>query len=102
VTPEAKVKAAVRRILDKHDAYYFFPPGMGLGRAGVPDIIICHRGYFIAVECKATPKEKPTALQLRELSLIREAEGFAIVIHCDNLADLDDLLEKIGRNAEVT
>lgn len=101
MTPEAKVKAQVRRILDKHDAYYFFPPGMGLGRAGIPDVIICHRGYFIAVECKATPKEQPTALQSREISLIREAEGFALVIHCDNVGSLDDLLTRIGANREV-
>jgi hypothetical protein len=64
-------------------------------------VIICHKGYFIAVECKATHKEKATALQLRELSLIREAEGFAMVIHCDNVDDLDTLLTKIGANQDA-
>jgi Holliday junction resolvase len=87
-TPEGKVKAAVRKMLVKHGIYYFMPPGMGLGRSGIPDIIGCTTGRFIAVECKAG-KGKPTALQERELAAIAAAGGFTFVAREDNLVELE-------------
>ena len=65
-TPERKVKEKVVTVLKQYGAYYFFPATYGLGRAGVPDIIACHHGFFIAIECKAG-KGTTTALQEREL-----------------------------------
>jgi Holliday junction resolvase len=87
-TPEGKVKAAVRKILDKYGVYYFMPPGMGLGRAGIPDIIGCKNGHFIAIECKAG-KGKVTALQERELVAICNAGGFTFIAREDCLEELE-------------
>lgn len=78
-TPESKVKAAVVKMLKDNGVYYFFPVTGGYGRAGVPDIICCHKGRFIAIECKANGN-KPTELQLREIHKIRKAGGIAFVI----------------------
>ena len=78
MTPEAKVKQQVRRMLDEFKIYYFFPPANGYGRAGIPDIIGCCLGRFIAIECKAG-KNTTTALQERELQRITDAGGFAFV-----------------------
>jgi Holliday junction resolvase len=83
-TPETKVKRAVVKILDEHGAYHFFPATHGYGRSGVPDIVACHKGYFIGIECKAG-KGVPTALQLRELKLIDEAGGFSMVVREDTI-----------------
>jgi Holliday junction resolvase len=90
-TPEGKVKASVRKILDKHGIYHFMPPGMGLGRSGIPDIIGCKNGKFIAIECKAG-KGKVTALQERELNAIAAAGGFACLV---NETCLDELEERL-------
>lgn len=79
-TPEAKVKAAVRKLLTELGVYYFAPASNGMGRSGIPDIICCVSGKFFAIECKAG-KGKTTALQERELSAIREANGVAIVVY---------------------
>jgi hypothetical protein len=90
-TPEKKVKAAVRRVLTKLDIYHFMPPGMGLGRSGIPDIIGCYNGRFIAIECKAG-KGKTTALQERELQWIKDAGGFTFVAREDNLEEMEGRL----------
>jgi Holliday junction resolvase len=87
-TPEKKVKAAVRKMLDRHGVYHFMPPGMGLGRSGIPDIIGCKNGKFIAIECKAG-KGKTTALQERELAAVKAAGGFTFVAREDNLEELE-------------
>lgn len=90
-TPEKKVKAAVRKLLDKLGIYHFMPPGMGLGRSGIPDIVGCYNGAFVAIECKAG-KGKTTALQDRELDAICRAGGFTFVAREDNLQELEGRL----------
>ncbi len=66
MTPEAKVKKKIVAVLKEHGAYYFYPVTGGFGRSGVPDIIVCHAGRFIGIECKAG-KNKPTPLQEKNL-----------------------------------
>lgn len=84
MTPEARVKQTCRKVLDSFgdDVHYFFPPANGYGRAGIPDIIVCAGGFFLAIECKAG-KGTTTALQKRELELIEKAGGTAVVVRED-------------------
>ena len=59
-TKENLVKKRVKAILDEQQVYHFSPMQNGMGRAGIPDIIACHGGKFIGIECKAGDN-KPTA-----------------------------------------
>lgn len=92
MTPEAKVKKKIVAVLKEHGAYYFYPVTGGFGRSGVPDIIVCHRGRFIGIECKAG-KNKPTPLQEKNLQDIEVAGGIAMVVNEDNIADVKKCLE---------
>mgnify|MGYP003346501554 FL=1 len=93
MTPEGKVKKKVKALLDERGVYYFMPATAGYGRSGVPDIICCYFGYFLAIECKAGGN-KPTALQLREMQRIAKANGTAMVVDDseESLDALSDLL----------
>lgn len=82
-TPEKRVKDKVVGILKAEGVYYFFPATHGYGRSGVPDIVACVNGWFLGIECKAG-KNKPTALQVREIEAIRQANGRAIVVNEEN------------------
>jgi Holliday junction resolvase len=95
-TPEGKVKKKVVDLLKAHDVYYFFVPQNGMGRSGVPDIVGCIRGYFIAIEVKAG-KNTTTALQEREIDAIRKHKGVAVVVNEEKLTMLDDLLKELNR-----
>ena len=90
-TPEAKVKKAVKAILDELHVYHFSPFQAGMGRAGIPDIICCYNGRFIGIECKAG-NNITTALQNRELAAIHAAGGFAFVIRETNIGELKERL----------
>jgi len=94
LTPEKKVKNKVVKLLKEYEAYYFFPATYGFGRSGVPDIIVCYRGRFIGVECKAGAN-KTTALQDRELADIKAAGGIPLVINETNLAELQFVLDEL-------
>ena len=93
-TPEGKVKEKVVGILKGEGVYYFFPATHGFGRSGVPDIIACTNGRFLAVECKAG-KNKPTALQVREIENIRKAGGVAVVANEENWEMVRELVRKL-------
>ncbi len=82
-TPEKKVKDKVVKILKEEEVYYFFPATGGFGRSGVPDIVCCVNGRFLAIECKAGTN-KPTALQVREIEAIRRSNGVALVVNEEN------------------
>ncbi len=93
-TPEKRVKDKVVGILKDEGAYYFFPATHGYGRSGVPDIVACVNGHFLAIECKAG-KNKPTALQVREIESIRKAGGVAVVANEENWEMVRDLVRKL-------
>ena len=96
-TPEKIVKDKVVSILKAEGVYYFFPATHGFGRSGVPDVICCVLGKFIAIECKAG-NNQPTALQQREIEAIKQVGGVAFVINEDNLTMLGDFLKELTEN----
>lgn len=61
MTPEGKVKAKVKRILNRAEAYYFMPVQTGYGMPTL-DFLCFHRGTGFAIETKA-PGKKPTKRQ---------------------------------------
>jgi Holliday junction resolvase len=87
----------VTKILKEFGAYYFSPMTGGFGRSGVPDIICCYRGFFIAIECKAG-KNKPTALQEREMGKVNAAGGMAILINEVNVHVVRAVLEEFSKS----
>ena len=91
-TPEAKVKAAVRKVLTELGAYYVMPVTGGYGTQGAPDFLVCHQGRFIGIEAKAG-KGKTTALQELTMKKIRDAGGVALVIYETDIDKLKHILE---------
>jgi hypothetical protein len=100
LTPEKKVKNKVVRVLKAEGVYYFFPATHGMGRSGVPDIICCVNGRFLAVEVKAGRNE-PTRLQERELVAVQSAGGVALVINEHGIALLKGFIKLLRETPEA-
>jgi len=89
-TPEARVKAKVRSILNKYDGMYaYWPVPSGYG-ATTLDVLGCYRGRFFAVETKAAGK-KPTLRQTGDLQKIGAAMGRTFVIIGEDSIELMNL-----------
>jgi Holliday junction resolvase len=71
--------------------HIIYPVTGGYGRSGVPDIIGCYKGKFIAIECKAG-NGKTTALQDKNIDAIRAQNGRALVVNEENISDVIQLL----------
>ena len=86
MTPERKVKAAITKVLKDMKGkgvplWWCTPIGSPFGGSGVPDLLICLQGRFIAVEVKAPGRlRETTALQREQISAIWAARGEAWVI----------------------
>jgi hypothetical protein len=91
LTPERRVKDKVKKVLKELGAYYAMPATGGYGSSGVPDFLVCLRGRFIGIECKANGG-KPTALQEKNLDDIRKNNGIAFVVDENNVGDLLELM----------
>jgi len=92
-TPEVKVKQKVKAVLKNLGAYYVMPVTGGYGRSGAPDFLVCYKGRFIGIECKAG-NNKPTALQEKNLREIEDAGGSSLVIDEENVVDVLFLINK--------
>lgn len=99
-TPEKKVKDKVVSALKAEGAYYFFPATHGFGRSGVPDVVACVNGHFLAIECKAG-KNKPTLLQVREIEAIRRSNGVAVVVNEENWEMVRPLVRKLKQSTSI-
>ena len=91
-TPESRVKKKAKGILKQIGCYYAMTVTGGFGNSGTPDILMCHKGKFYGIECKAG-KNTTTLLQEQHLDSIRKSGGIALVINESNVDDLQRLIE---------
>ncbi len=88
MTPEGRVKAAVKKWLKDRGIWYYMPVQNGMGVVGIPDFICCWNGRFLAIETKAPGKRADlSANQERRIMEIHGAGGAAIVV--DDVSQLD-------------
>ena len=75
---ESVVQSKILKYLNSIGAYTI--KTIATNRAGVPDIIACYKGKFVAIECKDEGKlSRLTHLQKQHLSMIKHAGGVSLV-----------------------
>lgn len=78
---EATLIQSIRKYLATLPECFFWKEHGGqYGTAGIPDIIVCYKGRFIALEAKVG-KNQPTKLQAATIDKIRQAGGIASVVY---------------------
>jgi Holliday junction resolvase len=97
MTPEKKVKKKVTDYLKAASVFWFYPVASGYSANGIPDIICCIKGKFVAIECKAGDN-KTTAIQEKKINDIRLAGGMAMVINEDNLDHMKEVIDELIRS----
>ena len=92
MTPEGKVKARAYKTFKRLGVWYATLNADNGVRAGRPDCVCCVNGFFVAVEFKATEKNKPTKLQKFEMHNIRCGGGLTLVVNDGNVSHLDSFI----------
>lgn len=96
---EKDVKKEVKKVLDKHNWFWWMPPANGFGRVGVSDFNALRSGVFMAVETKFG-KNTPTVQQKAYLSSIAAEEGFGFIVSDKNLDWFKAFMEAFDRSAD--
>jgi hypothetical protein len=78
MTPEGKIKKAIKLVLVGHGAYQYWPVPTGFGKSGL-DCYCCVYGAWFVIEAKA-PGEVPTKRQQECARDIIAAGGVALLI----------------------
>lgn len=89
---EKQTENKIKKYLKEKNIYYFKHHGNKFSAVGVPDIIACHKGRFIALEVKA-PHGKTSKLQDYHIEAIKRSGGIAHVVK--TLEEVEDIIETI-------
>lgn len=98
VMTEAAIIQAIRKYLSTIPELFFWKEHGGqYGTAGIPDLICCYRGFFVAIEVK-TSTGRLTKLQDLTLEDIRKAGGIAVVARSvDDTKQIFESLKNFNR-----
>ena len=92
---EKNLENVVKGFLKSRGCWYVkYWGGGGYTRKGVPDLLVCCNGIFVAVELKAS-RGKPSPLQIRELIRIQESGGIAVLLYPKDLQIFQHLVTAI-------
>jgi len=95
---EAEIIKSIKEYLKTvENCFYWKEHGSQFGQAGIPDIIVCLNGKFIALEAK-TEKGKASVLQEITLRKIRNAGGIAEIVR--SVEEVKQIIEKIKNKGD--
>lgn len=66
-------------------------------KSGIPDILCCCNGYFVAVEVKAS-NGKPSELQKRNIEKIYESGGIGMILYPDQFNKFKELIRWLQKD----
>lgn len=79
--PESRLVAKILKMLRSQGGWWFKTHGSPYQMAGIPDILGCHKGRFVALEVKMPGKEDDTSTrQDWTMKRIQDAGGIAAVV----------------------
>lgn len=93
VQPEARISRAIRHLVKSRGGFAFKVWGSEFMMAGLPDLICCYRGIFVAFETKTPEGRGPTRRQAYVHRCIRRAGGVVDVPR--SVADASNVLDRI-------
>lgn len=91
---EKNYENRIKAFLKSKGIYYFKMLGCSATRAGVPDIICCVNGKFVAIEVKAA-NGRPTPLQIMNIQEINRCGGMAIIVYPKDFENLKGIIEAL-------
>lgn len=92
---ETQLVEAIKKYLKTvPELFHWKEHGGQFGTAGIPDIIVCYRGRFLAFEVK-TQRGKPSVLQTATIRQIIRAGGIATIVR--SVGEVREIIEALER-----
>ena len=91
---EKDFETKVKMYLADQGCWFLKTWSNGVQREGIPDLLACCNGYFVAIELKAE-KGKPSLLQKWNIKNIRKAKGIGIVLYPHQFDDFKKMIKML-------
>lgn len=88
---EKSYENKIKKFIESVGGWWVKFHGNAFTRDGVPDLLCCVNGKFLAIEVKGDGGE-PSELQLHEIEEIKKAGGVALVSYPDDFDELKELI----------
>lgn len=97
---EKQFENEIKKFLSELPKTWFYKNWSGpYSKSGIPDIIACVNGKFVAIEVKAS-NGKPSELQKRNIRLIQEGNGLGYILYPKDFErfkkDIREILRRIN------
>ena len=96
---EKSFENKIKKYLKDNDCWYVKYFANRMTKSGIPDILACVNGSFVAIEVKAT-NGKPSELQLYHREEIRKAKGISIILYPEQFEDFKLLIDDLKYRPE--
>lgn len=94
---EKNFENKIKKFLEEQGCWYVKYFANRMTKSGIPDILACVNGYFVAIEVKAS-NGKPSELQYYHQEQIREANGISIILYPNQFDEFQDYIKKLNQN----
>ena len=88
-------KKVLKFLKSQPNTWFFKVFGGGFQRSGIPDLICCVSGRFIALELKSDTGN-PTALQQMNIRQINAAGGIGVILYPSGFNDFKKLIREVN------
>jgi hypothetical protein len=97
---EKEFENKIKAYLKEQGCWYIkYWGGGGFTKSGIPDLLICCNGRFIAAEVKSSTGS-PTDLQRKKIREIRDAGGIAFVLYPEHFETFKTMIQRIKEGKE--
>lgn len=91
---EKQFENKIKKFLKSHDIWFFKVWGGGFQKSGIPDLICCVNGHFVAIEVKGS-NGKPTELQKYNIRKINESSGIGLILYPNQFEGFKKLIQDL-------
>lgn len=97
---EKNFENQIKKYLEEKGAWFVKYFANSMTKAGIPDILVCLKGKFIAIEVKAETG-RPSELQEYHLKQINKAGGFGILLYPSGFDEFKKSIDYFSQHGGV-
>lgn len=94
---EKQFENKIKKFISDNGGWFVKFFANGYTKSGIPDLLACINGYFVAIEVKAQTGH-PSALQIHHCTEIRLSGGFAFIVYPSGFEQLKGFITRLKRD----
>lgn len=91
---EKRFENKIKKYLSENNIWHVKYFANGFTKSGIPDILACCNGHFLAIEVKAE-NGRPSELQLHHIEKIKQSGGHAVIVKPSQFEELKELIQEL-------